>query len=166
MKKISIAILLSTSFLYGGFFDSIKEFLPQENTSSKTTNTTNTNSSTTNSLLNSITSSTDLTTTQATGTVGTLMQYAKSNMTESEYSTVTKDVPVLNSLGNSASSSMLSSLTNSAMSSDMVTSTLKTMGVDPAIVQTVIPIIVNYAKQYGSEESGSILSKSLSGLLN
>jgi hypothetical protein len=60
---------------------------------------------------------------------------------------------------------MLSSLTNSAMSSDMVKSTLKTMGIDPAIVQTIIPIIVNYAKQYGSEESGSILSKSFAALL-
>ena len=86
-------------------------------------------------------------------------------MTENEYSTVTKDVPVLNSMENSGTSSMLSSLTNSVMSSDMVKSSLKTMGVDPSLVQTIIPIIVNYAKQYGSEESGSILSKSLSGLL-
>lgn len=162
MKKISMIILLSTSFLYGGFFDAVKEYLPKETTSNTTANTTN---DTTNTLLNSITGSTDLSATQATGTVATLMQYAKSNMTESEYSTVTKDVPVLNKMENSGTSSMLSSLTNSMMSSDMVKSSLKTMGVDPSLVQTIIPIIVNYAKQYGSEESGSILSKSLSGLL-
>ncbi len=160
MKKISIVLLLVTSFLYGGFFDSVKEYLPKEDT------TTTTQSSDINSLLNSITGTTDLTTTQATGTVATLMQYAKSNMTDSEYTTVTKDVPVLNSLGNSSTSSMLSSLTNSAMSSDMVINSLKTMGVEPSLVQTIIPILVNYAKQYGSDESSSILSKSLSGLLN
>ncbi len=160
MKKISIVLLLVTSFLYGGFFDSVKEYLPKEDT------TTTTQSSDTNSLLNSITGTTDLTTTQATGTVATLMQYAKSNMTDSEYTTVTKDVPVLNSLGNSSTSSMLSSLTNTAMSSDMVINSLKTMGVEPSLVQTIIPILVNYAKQYGSDESSSILSKSLSGLLN
>jgi len=156
MKRISMIILLCTSFLYGGFFDSVKEYLPKETTESTKTDTT---------LLNSITGSTGLSATQASGTVGTLMQYAKSNMTSSEYATVTKDVPVLNSIGDSGTSSMLSSLTNSAMSSDMVTSTLKTMGVDPTIVKAVIPIIINYAKQYGSEESGSILSKSFSGLL-
>jgi len=160
MKKISIVLLLVTNFLYGGFFDSVKEYLPKEDT------TTTTQSSDTSSLLNSITGTTDLSTTQATGTVATLMQYAKSNMTDSEYTTVTKDVPVLNSLGNSSTSSMLSSLTNSAMSNDMVISSLKSMGVEPSLVQTIIPILVNYAKQYGSDESSSILSKSLSGLLN
>ena len=164
MKQISLIVLLSASFLYGGFFDSVKEYLPKEETTKSTT--TNTSNNATSNLLSSITGATDLSTKQATGTVGTLMQYAKSNMTNSEYSTVTKDVPVLNTFGNSGTSSMLTSLTNSAMSSEMVTSTLKTMGVDPAIVQTIIPIIINYAKQYGSDESGSILSKSFSGLLN
>jgi len=164
MKKISMIIVLSASFLYGGFFDSVKEYLPKEETTTSTTG--DTNKSTTGDLLSSITESTDLTTTQATGTVGTLMQYAKSNMTTDEYSTVTKDVPVLNSLGNSGTSSMISSLTNSAMSSDMVTSSLKALGVEPSLVQTIIPIIVNYATQSGGEETGSILSKSLSGLLN
>lgn len=164
MKKITMAALLGTTFLYGGFFDSIKEYLPKEETTKSVV--TDTSSSTTSDLLSSITGATGLTTTQATGTVGTLMQYAKSNMTSNEFATVTKDVPVLNTLGNSGASSMLSSLTNSAMSSDMVTSSLKTMGVNPSIVQSVIPLIVTYAKQYGSEESGSILSKSLSGLLN
>lgn len=164
MKKITMAVLLGTTFLYGGFFDSIKEYLPKEEP--KKSVVTDTSSSTTNGLLSSITGSTGLTTTQATGTVGTLMQYAKSNMTSNEFATVIKDVPVLNTLGNSGASSMLSSLTNSAMSSDMVTSSLKTMGVNPSIIQTVIPLIVTYAKQYGSEESSSILAKSLSGLLN
>ncbi len=163
MKKISLIVLLSTSFLYGGFFDAVKEYLPAEE---KTTTTTQTNDTTSSSLLSSITGATNLSTTQATGTVGTLMQYAKSNMTTDEYSTVTKDVPVLNSLGNSGTSSMLSSLTNSAMSSDMVTSSLKALGVEPSLVQTIIPIIVNYATQSGGEETGSILSQSLSGLLN
>ena len=163
MKKISMITLLSISFLYGGFFDSVKEYLPKETTS---TNINTSNSTTSNGLLDSITGSTGLNGTQATGTVATLMQYAKSNMSNSEYTTVTKDVPVLNSLGNSDNNSMLSSLTNSMMSSEMVTNSLKTMGVDPSLVKTVIPIIVNYAKQYGSEESGSILLKSFAGLLN
>jgi|GEM_PF-2932705 len=163
MKKISLIVLLSTSFLYSSFFDAVKEYLPAEE---KTTTTTQINDTTTSSLLSSITGATNLSTTQATGTVGTLMQYAKSNMTSDEYSTVIKDVPVLNSLGNSGTSSMLSSLTNSVMSSDMVISSLKTLGVEPSLVQTIIPIIVNYATQSGSEETGSILSKSLFGLLN
>lgn len=162
MKKTSMILLLSTTFLYGSFFDSVKEFLPTE----EKTTTTQTNSSTTSSLLNSITGDTSLTTAQATGTVGTLMQYAKSNMTSDEYSTVTKDVPVLNSIGNSGTSSMISSLTNSAMSSEMVTSSLKALGVEPSIVQSVIPMIVEYATKTGGDETGSILSKSLSGLLD
>lgn len=170
MKKVVTALALGGILAYGGIFDSIGNFFSPQKSANQYQATKNeasqTTSNTTNSLLNQITSATNLSPKQATGTVGTLMQYAKSNMTSSEYSTVAKKVPVLNSFGNSAKTSMISSLANSVMTTDMVKTSLKTLGVDPSLVTTIIPIIVSYATNTGGKEVGSILSKSLSGLMN
>jgi len=152
MKKLLVTALFLGTIANAGFLDSVMS------TVSSATSTATENQP----LIDEVKKQTGLSTTQTTGTLGTLLGYAQNNMSSSDYSTVTDKVPALDSLtSNPTVSPLISSLTNS----EMVTSTLKGFGVDPALVQTIIPIVVNYVSESGGESSGNMLSTALSGLM-
>lgn len=152
MKKTLFSLLLIATVVNAGFLDSVM------NTVSSATTTAKENQP----LIDEVKKQTGLSTTQTTGTLGTLLGYAQNNLSTSDYSAITKKVPALNLLTSSPTvSPLISSLTNS----EMVQTTLKSFGVDPSLVQVIIPILVNYVSKNSEENSGNILSSAFSGLL-
>lgn len=149
-------ITLSSICLYGSFFDSVIQTV--SGTSSNASKATTENQS----LIKSVQEQTGLSTTQTVGALGTLLGYAQNNTPKSDYNTVTDNVSGLKSLTNSAT---IAPLLGSLTSSDMVQTTLKSFGIDPSLVQTIVPILVNYVTKEGGTESGNILSNAFSGLL-
>ncbi len=156
MKKILIASMIATLTLQAGFLDSVMETVASKTNTSQSVTKEN------QTLINSVKEETGLNTTQSVGALGTLLAYAGNNTTQSDYSKVTNSVPGLSSLTNT---STISPLVNSITSSEMVQTTLKTFGVEPSLVQTIAPILVNYVSSTGGEESGNIIFTALSGLL-
>jgi hypothetical protein len=152
VKKLFLICLFLGTIVNAGFFDSIID------TVSNAASTTKENQT----LVDAVKKKTGMNTTQIMGTLGTLMGYAGNNMKKSDYRSVTNSVPGLNSLTSTATiAPIISSLT----SSEMVQSTLKGFGVDPSMIQIVVPVLVNYVSTTGGESSGNILSTALSGLL-
>lgn len=152
MKKLLLTALFLVSIANAGFLDSVMSTV----SSAATTMEEN------QPLIDEVKKQTGLTTTQTTGTLGALMGYAGNQLSSTDYSSITDKVPGLSSLTSTPQvSPIVSSLTNS----EMVQSTLKGFGVDPALLTTIIPIVVNYVSQNGGESSGDMLSNALSGLM-
>lgn len=152
MKKLLVTALFLGTIANAGFFDSVVS------TVSSVTSTTQENKP----LIDEVKKETGLSTTQTTGALGAIMAYAGNNLSKSDYNSITDKVPGLSSLTSSPTiSPIVSTLTNS----EMVQSTLKGLGVDPALLKTIIPIVVNYVSKSGGESSGDMLSSALSGLL-
>lgn len=157
MKKLFFISFISIVSLNGGFLDAIKEFnsVDKEQTSIQEKSS--------NKLLNSIQNATNLTTPQTIGTLSTILNYAKNNIDDKEYSNIIKKVPALESFTNE---NQLSSFVSSTLKSNkMVNNSLETLGVKPEIVKVVIPIIVQYVGKYVSKNSKNLFQNSLSGLL-
>ena len=158
MKRIMTYIGLASLLLgvpqiaSAGFLDSVMEYVPKD------TSTQSQNSS----LLQDIQKQTGLTSTQSAGALGTLLGYAQNNMSKTDYSSITNKMPELNSLTSSAN---IAPIVSSLTSSDMVQSTLKGFGIDPSLVQTIVPILVDYVSNSAGKNSGDLLSNALSGLL-
>jgi len=152
MRKLLLMLFLLGTIANAGFLDSVMS------TVSSATSTIEENKP----LIDEVKKQTGLSTTQTTGTLGALMGYAQNNLSKNDYSSITDKVPGLSSL---TSTPTVSPLISSLTSSEMVQSTLKGFGVDPSLVQTIIPILVNYVSKSGGESSGNMLSSSLSGLM-
>jgi hypothetical protein len=152
MRKLFLIALFLVTVANAGFLDSVID------TVSSATTTANENQT----LIDEVKKQTGLSTTQTTGTLGALLGYAQNNTSSSDYSAITDKVPALSSL---TSSPTISPIISSLTSSEMVQSTLKSFGVDPSLIQTIIPIMVNYVSDKGGESSGNILSSAFSGLL-
>jgi len=156
MKKTLLGTILLSMTLQAGFLDSVMS------TVSSMTGSNQEQTQQNESLIENVKKETGLSTTQTMGAIGTLLGYASNNTSKSDYDKVTNSVSGLGSFTNSATiSPIISSLT----SSEMVQSSLKSFGIDPSLVQTIVPILVNYVTKQGGEESGSIISNALSGLL-
>lgn len=152
MRKLLFTALFLVSIANAGFLDSVMS------TVSSATSTMEENKP----LIDEVQKQTGLSTTQTTGTLGALMGYAGNQLSSSDYSSMTDKVPGLSSL---TSSPQVSPIVSSLTSSEMVQSTLKGFGVDPSLLNTIIPIVVNYVSQSGGESSGDMLSSALSGLM-
>lgn len=155
MIKILTAVTLTITLSQAGMFDSVVNSIPNEVIPTTT-------SKQSGGLLSSITDSLGVTPTQASGGTATLLQYAKTQTSQSDYSTLTKSVPELNSIG---SDSMLGSLTDSISSADTVNASFKSLGLDASMVQQFIPLIQGFIGKTGGAESESIITKALSGLM-
>lgn len=156
MKKIIFTSMLAVASLQAGFLDSVMQSVTGATETNKTTTSQN------QELIDTVKQQTGLSTTQSIGALGTLLGYASNNTSTSDYSKVTNSVPELSSLTNT---STISPLISSLTSSEMVQTSLKSFGIDPSLVQTIVPILINYVSDSGGEESGNILSSALSGLL-
>lgn len=156
MKKIIFTSMITIASLQAGFLDSVMQSVSSVSGSTKTATQEN------QDLIDSVKEETGLSTTQSIGALGTLLGYAQNNTSQSDYSKVTDNVSGLSSLTNT---STISPIISSLTSSEMVQTSLKSFGIDPSLIQTIVPILVNYVTDQGGEESGSIISNALSGLL-
>ena len=152
MRKLLITALFLGTFANAGLFDSVM------NTVTSATSTTQESKG----LVDEVKKETGLSTTQSAGALGAILGYAQNNISSNDYSAVTEKVPAVKSL---TSSPTISPIISSLTSSEMVQSTLKGFGIDPSLVQTIVPIVVNYVSKNGGEESGNTISNALSGLL-
>lgn len=152
MIRILIIALFVGTIANAGFLDSIMGSVSSVSTPASENKT----------LIDKVKNETGLNTTQTTGALGTLLGYAGNNLSANEYSSITNSVPGLGSL---TSSPAISPIVSSLTSSKMVSSTLQGFGVDPSLLTTIIPILVNYVSSTGGESSGNLLSSALSGLM-
>ncbi len=153
MKKLLLsAIFLSITYSQAGMFDQLTDIVSKQ--TSKTVSE--------NDLVGSISKNIGITPTQATGGLATILQYAKTQIPTSDYTSLIKDVPALNNLN---TSSLTDSLLASITSSESVKTAFSTLGLDPALISQFVPLIVDYAKSVGGTESSSILTGALKGLL-
>jgi len=157
MKKIVFVLIIAISAAQAGFFDSVMQTV-----TGSTSSTESTTVKENQGLIDSVKKETGLSTTQSIGALGTLLGYASNKASSSDYNKVTSSVPGLSSL---TSISTISPIISSLTSSEMVQTSLKSFGVDPSMVTTIVPILVNYVSNTGGKESGGILSNALSGLL-
>ena len=153
IKKLTLVSLLGLTTLNAGFFDSVMSVVSSSEAQKTAASLMNSSG-----LIDSVTKDTNLTTTQSAGAISSILQYSKSQMSSSDYSKVSNSVPGFSALASNG-------IVNAITSSDALNSSLKTLGIDPSMVKTVIPFIVNYVQSQGGTEVGSILSNSLSSLL-
>jgi hypothetical protein len=152
MKKFLVSILFIGTLANASFFDSIMNSVSGVSSEKNESD----------SLISEVKQETGLSTTQATGAIGALMGYAQNNISPNDYSTITDKVPGLSSY---TSSPMIAPIVSSLTSSDMVKTTLKGFGVEPSMVTTIVPIVINYVSSTAGESSGNILSSALLGLV-
>ena len=153
IKKLTLVSVLSISTLNAGFFDSVMDVV-----SSPEAQNIATSAVSNTGLLSSITKDTNLSSTQSAGAVSNILNYAKSNMSSSDYSKVSNSVPGFSQLASAG-------LTKVITSSEALNSSFKAIGIDPSMVQVIVPIVINFVKSSGGTESGDIISNSLSSLL-
>ncbi|MDX1295726.1 MAG: DUF2780 domain-containing protein [Sulfurimonadaceae bacterium] len=112
------------------------------------------------SLLGSLTSQLGITETQAAGGTSAILNDASKNMSSSDQSKLTNAVPALSSfMGGSSDTS--SGLLGSVMSNQTVSDQFSALGLDPAMVQQFIPIILDYVQTEGGSEMMNLLKSAL-----
>lgn len=153
MKKV----LLSTVFFvmtlsHAGMFDQVTNMVSSE--LSKTTSE--------NDLISSITKNMNITPTQATSGTATILQYAKNQISDTDYTGLLKDVPAL---GNLNTSSLTDGLLKKISSAESVQTAFKTLGMDSSMISQFVPLIIEYAKKVGGVDSSTLLTSVLKGLL-
>lgn len=151
-KFLAMTIFLSITYSQAGMFDQLTDIVSKQTT--KTVGE--------NELVSLITKNLDITPTQATSGLATILQYAKTQMPSTDYTSLIKDVPALNNLN---TSSLTDSLLGSITSLESVQTAFKTFGLDPSLIAQFTPLIIDYAKNIGGTNSSSILSEALKGLL-
>ena len=155
MKKTLLTVIfLSITYLQAGMFDQVSSIVSKQ-ISQPTTQSQN-------DLISSITKNIGITPTQATGGLATILQYAKTQTSATDYTSLLKDVPALDNLN---TSSLTDSLLGSVTSLESVQTAFKTLGIEPSLVAQFVPIIIEYAKNIGGVDSSTILSTALQGLL-
>jgi len=156
MKKFLLsAIFLTITYSQAGMFDQLTNLISSETTKSETVKEEN-------GLISSITKNIGLTPTQATSGTATILQYAKNQVSDTDYTSLLKNVPALGNLG---SSSLTDNLLGSVSSLESVQTAFKTLGIDPSLISQFVPLIIEYAKSVGGVDSQDILTGALKGLL-
>jgi hypothetical protein len=115
-----------------------------------------------------------VTDTQAQGGAGAIMQYTKDSLSPSDFSEVANVIPDIDNLLSAAPST--SGITGQAMSAvsgatgDLggaaeLTSAFQQLNLSPDMVSQFVPVIANYVKTFGSDQTASILKSALGGLI-
>ncbi|WP_419767141.1 DUF2780 domain-containing protein [Arcobacter sp.] len=152
MNKILLSIMfLLVTFSHAGMFDQVKNMISNE--LSKTSE---------NDLISSISKNMNITPTQATTGTATILQYAKNQISDTDYTGLLKDVPAL---GNLNTSSLTDSLLNKISSAESVQTAFKTLGMDSNMVSKFVPLIIEYVQKVGGVDSSTLLTSALKGLL-
>ncbi|RXJ81234.1 hypothetical protein CRU95_08475 [Arcobacter sp. F2176] len=83
-------------------------------------------------------------------------------MSDTDYTSLLKDVPAL---GNLNTSSLTDSLLNKISSAESVQTAFKTLGMDSNMVSKFVPLIIEYVQKVGGVDSSTLLTSALKGLL-
>jgi hypothetical protein len=117
----------------------------------------------TGGLISALTSQLGVTQEQATGGAGSIVAYARDQLSGDDFGALAKAVPGLGALADSAPegstaggllSGAVSQLGGTAMLADQFTG----LGLDPSYVQQYLPIVLDYVEQTGGEAAKNILA--------
>ena len=119
-------------------------------------------------LLGNVMSSLGVSSKQAAGGTGALLNYAKGQLGGDSFSTISSAVPALTGLmggsavkkglGGGMMAGLATSAATSVMSMDAVKETFSSLGMDPAMVQQFIPLIVSYVSAQGGDTVSDLLA--------
>jgi len=121
--------------------------------SSQKTEKKDTKSTTSNALVGMLSSQLGITDSQAAGGVGSILSYAGSELSSTDYSKLADAIPESDSLREKApkSNSMLSGVMGLA-------SQFSSLGLDSSMISKFIPVIMNYFKGNNSTDAIGVLS--------
>jgi hypothetical protein len=144
MKKLAVCLV----FLFG-FSLSAFDLGGMASTMMSATNTQNQQQS---SLTDTLSSELGISKSQASGGVGSILSYAKSSLSGSDYSTLASGI------GNSSSFLSAAPSTSKSGYSGLV-SQFSSLGLSSSMIQKFVPIIVGYLTKSGSMGASGILTK-------
>ncbi len=153
LKKLTLSSILALSTLNAGFLDNVMDVV-----SSPEVQKTAASAVSSTQLASDVSKETGLDIKQASGAVANLLQYSQSNMTKEEQSQVTSSVPGWAQLVSSGATTAINS-------SETLKNSFTAMGIDPSLIQTMVPIVIQYFQTQSDESTAGIISNSLSTLL-
>jgi hypothetical protein len=168
MKKIALAYttcLLLSSSVYAFDLGAATSMLQSTTQDKKATSTTSKPQS--SSLTDMLTQSLGVNSKQAQGGVGSILSYAKENLSADKFTTLKNAVPDAKTLmaltpksSGSSLGGLASSLGNgasSAMGLAGLTSQFSSLGLNSSMISKFVPIIMQYFKSSGSTDAMGIL---------
>ena len=146
MKRLSfLSIMIISSSLLNGFdFGSAANMVTQMGGSSSVEETQST------SLTETIVSNLGVSTKQAEGGVGSILNYAKANLAAGDFSTLSGAIP--------GASSMMALAPSSGSSYASLVSAFGALGLKPQTIMQFVPVIAKYLTNSGSFSAASILT--------
>jgi len=165
-KKLSLSLtaFLCTVSLQAFSLGDATNALSAVQSTTQTATPAATNKTQNSDLMGMLTSQLGVTDKQATGGVGSILNYAKGELPSSDYSTLASAIPNASSLLSMApavSSSLgaLGSMGGSAGGMAALASQFSSLGLDSSMISKFVPIILNYFKGTNATGATSILSK-------
>lgn len=153
LKKLTLSSLLAVSSMQAGFLDSVMGVVSSPEVQKAASNTVSSSQ-----LISDVSKETNLDIKQASSAVASLLQYSQSNMTESEQKQVTSSYPGWAQLASTGAMTAINS-------SETLKNSFTSMGIDPSLIQTMVPIVVQFFQSQSDEGTANIISNSLSALL-
>lgn len=151
LKKLSLIPILACT-LNAGMFDSVMGVISSPEVQKAAADTVKASD-----FISDVSKKTNLDIKQTSKAVANILQYSQSNMTKPEQAKVSGSIPVWEQLASTG----LSSIT----SSEALQNSFKTMGIEPSLIQTIAPLIIEFMQSQTGKETGQIISNSLSSLL-
>lgn len=153
--KIIATFLVVLSLSNAGFLDSIKENVMNE------VNKTSTSESSDKNIIDTISSEYNLNTLQSSGALTSILSYAKSNMSTTDFSSILSSLDL-----NSVLSNTITSSSNSTSVSDVV-STFSSLGIDSSTIGLITKTVIEYYTNNSTNNTlVSTLKSSLTNLLS
>jgi hypothetical protein len=117
----------------------------------------------TGGLISALTSQLGVTQEQATGGAGSIVSFARDQLSGDDFGTLAKAVPGLDALADSApkgstGGGLLSGAVNQLGGTAKLADQFAGLGLDPSYVQQYLPIVLDYVEQTGGEAAKSILA--------
>ena len=153
LKKLTLTSILAISTLNAGFLDNVMDVV-----SSPEVQKTAASAVSSTQLASDVSKGTGLDIKQASSAVANLLQYSQSNMTADEQKQVTNSYPAWTQLASTGAMTAINS-------SEALRNSFTAMGIDPSLIQTMIPIVVQFFQSQSDESTANIISNSLSSLL-
>jgi hypothetical protein len=114
-----------------------------------------TGSSSTSDVVSSLTSQLGVTPQQATGGVGSMLSYAKSQLSPSDFGTVASALPGADSYMKLASAALGGGAIDTPAA---LGSAFSRLGMSPDMVNKFAPVVADYAGKYGSAAAKNVLT--------
>ena len=162
-KKLSLSLtaFLCTVSLQAFSLGDATNALSAVQSTTQTATPAATNKTQSSDLMGMLTSQLGVTDKQATGGVGSILNYAKGELPSSDYSTLASAIPNASSLLSMApaASSALGAMGGSTGGMAALASQFSSLGLNSSMISKFVPIILNYFKGTNATDATSILSK-------